>query len=38
MFCLLRLETELAIRAKGLLMARDAGFELPPLGVQRHLD
>jgi RsiW-degrading membrane proteinase PrsW (M82 family) len=38
MFCLLRLETELAIRAKGLLMARDAGFELPPLGLPRYLD
>ncbi len=29
MFCLLRIELELAIRAKGLLMAREAGLELP---------
>ena len=29
MFCLLRLELELAIRAKGMLMAREAGFEVP---------
>ncbi len=29
MFCLLRLELELGIRAKGMLMAREAGFELP---------
>lgn len=29
MFCLMRLELELGIRAKGLLMARDAGFEMP---------
>lgn len=29
MFCLLRLDLELAIRAKGMLMARDAGFDLP---------
>lgn len=30
MFCLLQLDLELAIRAKGLLMAREAGIELPP--------
>jgi RsiW-degrading membrane proteinase PrsW (M82 family) len=29
MFCLLRLELELGIRAKGMLMAREAGFEIP---------
>lgn len=29
MFCLLRLDLELAIRAKALLMARDAGVEVP---------
>jgi protease PrsW len=29
MFCLLQLELELGIRAKGMLMARDAGLELP---------
>lgn len=29
MFCLLRVELELAIRAKGLLMARQAGLEVP---------
>jgi len=29
MFCLLQLELELAIRAKGMLMARDAGLEVP---------
>jgi RsiW-degrading membrane proteinase PrsW (M82 family) len=29
MFCLLRLETELSIQAKALLMARDVGLELP---------
>ena len=29
MFCLLRVELELAIRAKGMLMAREAGLELP---------
>jgi RsiW-degrading membrane proteinase PrsW (M82 family) len=29
MFCLLRIELELAIRAKGMLMARHAGLELP---------
>lgn len=29
MFCLLQLELELGIRAKGMLMAREAGFEVP---------
>lgn len=29
MFCLLQLELELGIRAKGMLMARQAGFEVP---------
>lgn len=29
MFCLLRLETELSIQAKALLMAREVGLELP---------
>jgi hypothetical protein len=29
MFCLLQLELELAIRAKGMLMARAAGLEVP---------
>jgi protease PrsW len=29
MFCLMRLELELSIRAKGLLMARDAGLDVP---------
>ena len=29
MFCLLQLELELGIRAKGMLMAREAGFEIP---------
>lgn len=30
MFCLLRLRAELGIRAKGVLMAREAGFDPPP--------
>ena len=30
MMCLLRLRAELAIRAKGILMMREAGFEAPP--------
>ena len=30
MMCLLRLRAELAIRAKGILMLREAGFEAPP--------
>ena len=30
MMCLLRLRAELAIRAKGILMLREAGFESPP--------
>jgi hypothetical protein len=29
MFCLLQVELELGIRAKGMLMARDAGLEVP---------
>jgi hypothetical protein len=29
MFCLLQLELELGIRAKGMLMAREAGFDVP---------
>ena len=29
MFCLMRLELELGIRAKGIVMAREAGLELP---------
>ncbi len=29
MFCLLQLDLELAIRAKGMLMARDAGLQVP---------
>jgi hypothetical protein len=28
--CLLRLRAELAIRAKGILMIREAGFDAPP--------
>ncbi|MEI6669156.1 MAG: PrsW family glutamic-type intramembrane protease [Acidobacteriota bacterium] len=30
MFCLLQVELELGIRAKGMLMARDAGLDVPP--------
>ena len=30
MLCLLRLHVELSIRAKGILMMRQAGFEIPP--------
>jgi RsiW-degrading membrane proteinase PrsW (M82 family) len=30
MFCLLQLDLELSIRAKGMLMAREAGLEPPP--------
>jgi len=30
MFCLLQVDLELSIRAKGFLMAREAGLELPP--------
>ena len=30
MMCLLRLRAELAIRAKGVLMMREAGFEASP--------
>jgi RsiW-degrading membrane proteinase PrsW (M82 family) len=32
MFCLLRLELELAIQAKAMLMARQAGLHVPPTG------
>ena len=32
MMCLLRLRAELGIRAKGLLMAREAGFDAEPAG------
>ena len=35
MFCLLQLELELAIRAKGMLMAREAGLELPSRRVDQ---
>jgi len=38
MFCLLRIELELAIRAKGMLMARQEGVELAPdLDVKARL-
>ena len=37
MFCLLQLELELGIRAKGMLMAREAGFEIPIDEVIRAL-
>lgn len=30
MFCLLRIHTELALRAKGIMMMRQAGIEVPP--------
>jgi len=30
MVCLLRLRLELSIRAKGILLARQSGFEVPP--------
>lgn len=30
MFCLLRIYTELALRAKGIMMMRQAGIEVPP--------
>ncbi len=30
MLCLLRLRLELSIRAKGILIARQAGFDVPP--------
>ena len=30
MLCLVRLRAELSIRAKGVLLAREAGFNLPP--------
>ena len=31
MLCYLRLHVELALRAKGMLMLRESGFEEPPL-------
>jgi RsiW-degrading membrane proteinase PrsW (M82 family) len=44
MFCLLRLELELAIQAKGMLVAREAGLEVPidsdleaSLAERRHI-
>ena len=36
MFCLLQLDLELAIRAKGMLMARQAGLEVPADGTIRN--
>ena len=45
MMCLLRVQSELAVRAKGVLMMREAGFEPPPdpaikdkLGELRYLE
>jgi RsiW-degrading membrane proteinase PrsW (M82 family) len=39
MMCLLRLRGELAIRAKGILLMREAGFEAPPdPGVKAKFD
>lgn len=39
MFCLLRVQTELAIEAKGVLMMRKQGIELPPRpGLQEKID
>ena len=39
MMCLLRLHAELAIRAKGVLMMREAGFDAPPdPGVKDKLE
>jgi len=39
MYCLLRIQTELAIQAKGLLLTRKEGFKIPPApGVQEKLD
>ncbi|MGE3842138.1 MAG: PrsW family glutamic-type intramembrane protease [Vicinamibacterales bacterium] len=38
MFCLLRLQSELAIRAKGLVMAREAGFTLPLTDLAPRLE
>jgi protease PrsW len=35
MLCLIRLRVELSIRAKGLMMMREAGFEPPPDGTTR---
>jgi protease PrsW len=36
MMCLLRLRAELGIRAKGLLMAREAGFDAAPADRAVH--
>ena len=37
MLCLIRLHLELSIKAKGLLLAREHGFELPPdPAVEEH--
>jgi hypothetical protein len=36
MLCLLRLRSELAIRAKGVLMMREAGFDSPPDNGLQH--
>lgn len=39
MFCLLRVQTELAIEAKGVLMMRKQGIELPPReGLREKID
>jgi len=39
MFCLLRVQTELAIEAKGVLMMRKQGIELPPRpGLQEKIE
>jgi hypothetical protein len=39
MYCMLRIQTELAIQAKGLLLMRREGFKVPPApGVQEKLD
>lgn len=36
MLCLLRLHSELAIEAKGMLLMREAGFEVPTQGETEH--
>jgi hypothetical protein len=38
MFCLIRLELELAIRAKGMLLAREAGLDVDTAGVAAQLE
>ncbi len=39
MYCLLRIQTELAIQAKGLLLMRREGFQVPPApGVKEKLE